>query len=120
MKIKDVFKEEAQKIQLLLQELRPDWEVSLIEEDVNLFRLGFVKDIPCSLSINAPEEDIEALLDEIYDMETDAYINEEIIEREFSNMIIEEKLMRNEVIRALEKYRRYQVLEGYLVNLVSE
>lgn len=69
MIINDIPKSEAILYKVRLSEIRPDWNVKIISEDYNLYKLGFAKDIPCSLSIDASYEQIEELYDDIMYME---------------------------------------------------
>lgn len=61
----------------LLAEFRPDWNVEITIEDYNLYKLGFVREIPCSLRIDVSDEEIDRLHDEIIEMEIDCCLYEE-------------------------------------------
>lgn len=61
----------------LLAEFRPDWNVEITIEDYNLYKLGFVREIPCSLRIDVSDEEIYMLHDEIIEMEIDCCLYEE-------------------------------------------
>lgn len=45
MIIIDISISDAQLYKLLLSELKPDWYVEIVEEEYNLYKLGFVKEI---------------------------------------------------------------------------
>ncbi len=108
-----IFKREAQKAKKLLQEIRPEWNIEIIEEDYNLHKLGFVDDIPCSMNIDASNEEIEAFKEEIYDMETDAYIHEELLDIPSNQLSDREKAMKTDVKRAMNLYEKYSMFETF-------
>ena len=61
MIIKNIQKSLAELYKALLSELRPDWDIKITVEDYNLYKLGFVKEIPCSLSVDISEDEIGAI-----------------------------------------------------------
>lgn len=79
MLIENIPKSSAELYQKLLSELKPNWNVEIIEEDYNLYRLGFSDEIRCSLHLDISHEQIHELYNEIIDMETDAYMNEDLL-----------------------------------------
>lgn len=56
-----------------LMEIYPQIKVELIDSDPALFNLGFVKEIPCTISVDATEEMIKEIMDIATDYEVDAY-----------------------------------------------
>lgn len=50
MKIKDIPKSSAGLYKSLLAECKPNWNVEITIEDYNLYKLGFVEEIPCSIA----------------------------------------------------------------------
>ncbi len=113
MIIENIFKADAKKLMNLLLELRPSWNIQVIEGDVNLYKLGFVKDIPCSVRIDITDEDAEGLLEELYDMETDAYIHEDLLEIPTLQLSDKEKEQQLLARKDLDRYLKYSCLEGY-------
>lgn len=97
--------------QSLLNELRPEWEVEIIEEDYNLYKLGFVSDIPCVLEVNVSQEQWDELFEEIIDMEVGVYLEDLLLKSPWRLTEEEKKLRRK--IKALEKeYQKFARLEG--------
>ncbi len=113
MIIENIFKRDADKLMNLLFDLRPGWNVQVMEGDVNLFKLGFVNDIPCSVQIDITEEDAEELREELYDMETDAYIHEELLDIPMSKLSDKEKEQQCMAKQDLDRYQKYSWLERY-------
>ena len=58
MLIENIPKSSAELYQKLLSELKPNWNVEIIEEDYNLYRLGFSDEIRCSLHLDISHEQI--------------------------------------------------------------
>ena len=77
--IENIYNKDAERLKKYLNELKPDWIVNITEGDYNLYKIGFVEDIPCSVSIEVSDEEIEDFLQEICEMETDDYIDEELL-----------------------------------------
>ena len=96
----------------LLSEFKPDWKVSIIEEDYNLFKLGFVKEIPCTLQLNVSTDEIRELYDEIIDMEVDVYQYEDILYKPLYKITDKEKELKARVDEAERIYRKFVPLEG--------
>ena len=67
MIIENVPKSLAELYKSLLYELKPNWKAEIFIEDYSLYKLGFVDEIPCSLKLYAPKEEISELYDEIID-----------------------------------------------------
>ena len=78
MIIKNIPKSSADLYKSLLAEFKPNWNVEIIIEDYNLYKLGFVEEIPCSISLNVSREEIYELQEEILDMEVTIYSYEDM------------------------------------------
>ena len=65
MEIKNSPQTEADLYVSLLTELRPDWKATVTIEDYNLYKLGFIDDIPCTLHLDVSDEELSALEDEL-------------------------------------------------------
>lgn len=96
----------------LLMEFKPDWDVAIIEEDYNLYKLGFVKEIPCSLELSITREQISELYDEITDMEADVYGYEELLMKPFHVLSKEERALQKEIKMREKEYRKFAPLES--------
>ena len=79
MTIKDIPKSSAYFYKSLLAECKPNWNVEITIEDYNLYKLGFVEEIPCSISLNVSREEIYELQEEILDMEVTIYSYEDLL-----------------------------------------
>ena len=86
MIIKNIQKILAELYKALLSELKSDWEIKIIVEDYNLYKLGFVKEIPCSLSVDISEDKIDKLYDELIGMEINVYMSEDLLYKEVKSM----------------------------------
>ncbi|MBR0508814.1 MAG: hypothetical protein IJJ85_01720 [Clostridia bacterium] len=106
MLIKDIPTENAKRLISAIEDLRPGMNVKVIAEDTALFDLGHSHFIPCSIEIEATEEEIDALVDEVYQMEADAW---NFDEKEMINPDIA-KLQRE----LEEKYKKYAIIVIYL------
>ena len=102
MIIKDIPQSQAQRLLAALKELRPSIEAAIVVEDPALLKLGLVQETPCTIEINATDEEINALVDEIDHMEIDAY-----------NYIGTIKPCNR---KALAQYERFAIIEAYLSN----
>lgn len=114
MKIENIPQSTAEKYHNIIKELRPEWQVSVDEEDINLYHLGFVSEIPCSLFISASDDELCDLYYEIIDMETEIYANEKLLYAPIWKLNEEERKVQQKLLLQEEKYRRYQPLEGVL------
>ena len=65
MIIKNIPKSSADLYKSLLAAFNPHWNVEIIIEDYNLYKLGFVEEIPCSISLNVSREEIYELQEEM-------------------------------------------------------
>lgn len=106
MLIENIPKTLAELYMSLLSELKPNWEVEIIAKDYNLYRLGFVDEIPYSLSFNVSAEEMSKLYDEIIDMETDVYMHEDLLYKNPVNMTEEEKKAFKELKKWEKEYEK--------------
>ena len=120
MIIPNVTKSDAQLYKSLLSEFKPEWQVEIIEEDYNLYKLGFSRDTPCSLQLEITRMQISELHDEIMDMETEVYMYEDILEKPYENLSKEEQALKKEIEQLEKKYTKFAPLEGlcwYVFNM---
>ena len=102
----------AQLYKMLLSEFKPDWRVDIIEEDYNLYKLGFVREIPCSLKLDITIEQIDELYEEITDMEASVYCYEDILMKPIYVLSEEERDLRKEIELREKEYTKFAPLEG--------
>ena len=102
----------AQLYKMLLSEFKPDWRVDIIEEDYNLYKLGFVREIPCSLKLDITIEQIDELYEEITDMEASVYFYEDILMKPIYVLSEEERDLRKEIELREKEYTKFAPLEG--------
>ncbi len=107
-------KSEAEKYMALLMELKPECKIHIVEDDVNLYRLGFVAEIPCTMKIGLSEEEAEQLYEQVMNMEADAHCGEEILNKPYHPLNEEEKRIRKAVSESIKKYEQYACLETFL------
>ena len=112
MIIPDITLSDAQLYKSLLSEFKPDWYVEIIEEDYNLYKLGFVREIPCSLQLDITTEQIIDLYDEITDMEASIYMYEDLLMKPSYALSKEERDLRKEIELQETEYRKFAPLEG--------
>lgn len=60
-------------IQERLSELHPEYKTEIANCDLNLELLGFCKSAPCDLFLDISDDDFLNLLDELMQIEVDAY-----------------------------------------------
>ena len=72
MVIRNIPKSLAESYQSLLSEFRPKWKAEVVEEDYNLYKLGFVEEIPCSFILEVTDEQLQEMFDELEEMEINA------------------------------------------------
>lgn len=106
MQIKDIPKEHMDKLISAIADLRPAMHIRVISEDTALYQLGFVQYVPCLIEIDASDEEIEELVEEVQQMEIDAWNFDEhdLKKPEVAKL---HKELKN-------KYYRYAIIEGYL------
>lgn len=61
------------KMSKLLPDIMPNIKLKLIVADTNLQRLGFVDYTPCKVQIDITDDDYLALLDDLIQIEVDAF-----------------------------------------------
>ncbi|MCU6692355.1 Uncharacterised protein [uncultured Blautia sp.] len=111
MTIKDIPKSSAYFYKSLLAELKPEWNVEIIIGDYNLYKLGFVEEIPCSISLNVSREEIYELQEEILDMEVTIYSYEDLLYKNPIDMTNDEKKTYKELKELEKRYNKFEPLE---------
>ena len=107
-------RENAFNYKTLISELRPEWPLSIVDGDVNLFKLGFISYYPCILQIDTNEKSMCDLDYEIHEMEIDAYnINESLHKKPRWKLNEEERRIVNIDNECIKKYDRYRELYGF-------
>ena len=96
----------------LLAEFKPNWNVEITIEDYNLYKLGFVEEILCSISLNVSREEIYELQEEILDMEVTIYSNEDILYKNLMDMTDDEKKIYKKLQELEKRYNKFQPLEN--------
>lgn len=104
--IKDVSKDDAELLIEAVKDLRPNMKISIIAEDYALYQLGLVKFIPCTVDVEATDEEIFDLLDEVEQMEMD-YMN-------FEDEDLRKPEMRKLQKELAERFACYAIIAGYL------
>ena len=112
MIIKNIPKSSADFYKSLLAEFKPNWNVEITIEDYNLYKLGFVEEIPCSISLNVSREEIYELQEEILDMEVTIYSNEDILYKNLMDMTDDEKKIYKKLQELEKRYNKFQPLEN--------
>lgn len=120
MIVSDISQTLAESYKSLILELRPDWNVQVIEEDYNLYKLGFIDDIPCSLKIEIEIEQIEQLYDEIIDMEIGVYLYEDLLTTSPHNLTKEERELQKQIKLREREYYKFAQLEGLCLEILNE
>lgn len=119
MIIKNIPKSLADFYKSLLAELKPEWNVEIIIGDYNLYKLGFVEEIPCSISLNVSCEEIYELQEEILDMEVTIYSNEDILYKNPMDMTDDEKKIYKKLKELEKRYNKFQPLENLFSSYLS-
>ena len=101
MLIKDIPKNHAEKLISAIAELRPEMSVSIVAEDYSLYQLGLIQYIPCLVEIEASEDEITKLADEVLQMEIDAW---NFDDRELKNPEISKQQK-----ELNDRYRKYAI-----------
>ena len=120
MIVSDIPQTLAELYKSLILELRPAWNVQVIEEDYNLYKLGFIDDIPCSLKIEIAIEQIEQLYDEIIDMEIGVYLYEDLLTTAPHNLSKEERELQKQIKLREREYYKFAQLEGLCLKIINE
>lgn len=111
MILHDIPKSSAYFYKSLLAECKPNWNVEITIEDYNLYKLGFIEEIPCSISLNVSREEIYELQEEILDMEVTIYSNEDILYKNPIDMTNDEKKTYKELKELEKRYNKFAPLE---------
>lgn len=111
MTIKDIPKSSAYFYKSLLAECKPNWNVEITIEDYNLYKLGFVEEIPCSINLNVSCEEIYELQEEILDMEVTIYSYEDLLYKNPMDMTNDEKKTYKELKELEKRYNKFEPLE---------
>lgn len=111
MTIKDIPKSSAYFYKSLLAECKPNWNVEITIEDYNLYKLGFVEEIPCSINLNVSCEKIYELQEEILDMEVTIYSYEDLLYKNPMDMTNDEKKTYKELKELEKRYNKFEPLE---------
>lgn len=119
MIIKNIPKSSADFYKSLLAELKPEWNVEIIIGDYNLYKLGFVEEIPCSISLNVSREEIYELQEEILDMEVTIYSYEDILYKNPMDMTDDEKKIYKKLQELEKRYNKFQPLESLFSSYLS-
>lgn len=101
MIISDLYLPYAREVKEKMYELYPTIPVKIVEGDYNLFKLGFVDNIPCALEINITEEEINEVIDEMTNMECIAYNCTDPVENSAEML----------------RYLRYEVLQNLFLSI---
>lgn len=111
MILHDIPKSSAYFYKSLLAECKPNWNVEITIEDYNLYKLGFVEEIPCSISLNVSREEIYELQEEILDMEVTIYSYEDLLYKNPIDMTNDEKKTYKELKELEKRYNKFEPLE---------
>lgn len=111
MILHDIPKSSAYFYKSLLAECKPNWNVEITIEDYNLYKLGFVEEIPCSISLNVSREEIYELQEEILDMEVTIYSYEDLLYKNPIDMTNDEKKTYKELKELEKRYNKFTPLE---------
>lgn len=111
MIIKGITKSSAAFYKSLLAEFKSNWNVEITIEDYNLYKLGFVEEIPCSISLNVSREEIYELQEEILDMEVTIYSYEDLLYKNPIDMTNDEKKTYKELKELEKRYNKFAPLE---------
>ena len=124
MVIRNIPKSLAESYQSLLSEFRPNWKAEVVEEDYNLYKLGFVEEIPCSFILEVTDEQLQEMFDELEEMEINASMQdckEWMLKTTKGMEEGEKRRFFYEMKKEEERYRRYAPLEGlYWTNQVEK
>ena len=105
MLVKDTPKSDVDRIVEGIRDLRPGWKMSIVEDDV-LRQIGLSTETLCTILIDATDEEIDALIDEVDQMKIDAY--------NFRNEDLKDPAIAKRQKELELRYREYSILEAYL------
>lgn len=111
MILHDIPKSSAYFYKSLLAECKPNWNVEITIEDYNLYKLSFVEEIPCSISLNVSREEIYELQEEILDMQVTIYSYEDLLYKNPIDMTNDEKKTYKELKELEKRYNKFAPLE---------
>ena len=124
MIIQNIPKSLAESYQSLLSEFRPNWKAEVVEEDYNLYKLGFVEEIPCSFILEVTDEQLQEMFDELTEMEINVAAqdcNEWLLKAPKDMEEGEKRRIFYEMKKKEERYWKYAPLEGlYWTNQFEE
>ena len=80
-------------------------------QNSSLYKLGFVEEIPCSISLNVSREEIYELQEEILDMEVTIYSYEDLLYKNPIDMTNDEKKTYKELKELEKRYNKFAPLE---------
>lgn len=115
MIIQNIPKSLAESYQSLLSEFRPNWKAEVVEEDYNLYKLGFVEEIPCSFILEVTDEQLQEMFDELTEMEINVAAqdcNEWLLKAPKDMEKEEKQRIYRKMKKEEERYRKYAPLEG--------
>ena len=115
MVIRNIPKSLAESYQSLLSEFRPKWKAEVVEEDYNLYKLGFVEEIPCSFILEVTDEQLQEMFDELTKMEINVAAqdcNEWLLKAPKDMEEGEKRRIFYEMKKKEERYWKYAPLEG--------
>ena len=81
-------------------------------QNYNLYKLGFVEEIPCSISLNVSREEIYELQEEILDMEVIIYSYEDILYKNPMDMTDDEKKTYKKLKELEKRYNKFESLKN--------
>ena len=93
-----------------LKELDPKIQARIVSEDVMLYRLGFVDDIPCRLEIPISPSDAEELYDKVIFMEIEAF--------NYTDDELRDEATKKEQQKYEKRYYKFAFLEPYLLKIM--
>lgn len=115
MVIRNIPKSLAESYQSLLSEFRPNWKAEVVEEDYNLYKLGFVEEIPCSFILEVTDEQLQEMFDELTEMEINVAAqdcNEWLLKAPKDMEEGEKRRIFYKMKKEEERYWKYAPLEG--------
>ena len=115
MIIQNIPKSLAESYQSLLSEFRPNWKAEVVEEDYNLYKLGFVEEIPCSFILEVTDEQLQEMFDELTEMEINVAAqdcNEWLLKAPKDMEKEEKQRIYRKMKKEEERYWKYAPLEG--------
>ena len=115
MIIQNIPKSLAESYQSLLSEFRPNWKAEVVEEDYNLYKLGFVEEIPCSFILEVTDEQLQEMFEELTEMEINVAAqdcNEWLLKAPKDMEEGEKRRIFYEMKKKEERYWKYAPLEG--------